>query len=54
MLGIIATGPIMARLAGMGVGVAVDGLMGALIGMRTPEFEAKRNEAKTYLKGRIR
>ena len=44
----------MAVLAGMGVGGAVDGLIGALIGMGIPEFEAKRNEAKTYLKGRIK
>jgi hypothetical protein len=44
----------MAGLAGMGVGGAVDGFMGALIGMGIPEFEAKRYEAKTYLKGRIK
>jgi hypothetical protein len=44
----------MAVSAGMGVGGAVDGLIGTLIGMGMPEFEAKRNEAKTYLKGRIK
>jgi len=44
----------MAVLAGMGVGGAFDGFTGALIGMGVSEFEAKRNEAKTYLKGRIK
>src|ERR1700686_5777135 len=40
----IAAGPIMAGLAGLGVGGAVGGLTGALIFMGIPEFEAKRYE----------
>jgi hypothetical protein len=42
----IAAGPIMATLAGMGVGGAVGGLTGALIGMGIPEFEAKKYEGR--------
>jgi len=42
----IAAGPIMAGLAGMGVGGAVGGVTGALIGMGIPEFEAKRYEGR--------
>ncbi len=38
----VAAGPIMAALAGAGVGGAVLGLTGALIGMGIPEYEAKR------------
>ena len=41
---LIAAGPIMAGLAGLGVGGAVGGLVGALIGMGIPEYEAKRYE----------
>lgn len=41
---LIAAGPIMATLAGMGVGGTVGGLAGALIGAGIPEFEAKRYE----------
>src|SRR5215469_2825603 len=41
---LIAAGPIMATLAGVGVGGAVGGLTGALIGAGIPEFEAKRYE----------
>ncbi len=40
----IAAGPIMAGLAGLGVGGAVGGLIGALVGMGIPEYEAKRYE----------
>ena len=40
----IAAGPIMAGLAGLGVGGTVGGVTGALIGMGIPEFEAKRYE----------
>jgi hypothetical protein len=40
----IAVGPIMATLAGVGVGGAVGGLVGALVGMGIPEYEAKRYE----------
>jgi hypothetical protein len=42
----IAAGPIMAALAGAGVGGAVLGLAGALIGMGIPEYEAKRYEGR--------
>lgn len=38
----IAAGPIMAGLAGLGVGGAVGGLVGALVGLGIPEYEAKR------------
>lgn len=41
---LIAAGPIMAALAGAGVGGTVGGITGALIGMGIPEFEAKRYE----------
>lgn len=40
----IAAGPIVAGLAGLGVGGAVGGLVGALVGMGIPEYEAKRYE----------
>src|ERR1700687_4074844 len=43
---LIAAGPIMAALAGMGVGGTVGGLTGALIGVGIPEFEAKRYEGR--------
>jgi hypothetical protein len=42
----IAAGPIMATLAGMGVGGTVGGLTGALIGLGIPEYEAKRYEGR--------
>ncbi|SRR5579885_3669985 len=42
----IAAGPIMATLAGVGVGGAVGGIAGALIGMGIPEYEAKRYEGR--------
>jgi len=40
----IAAGPIMAMLAGAGVGATVLGITGALVGMGIPEYEAKRYE----------
>ena len=43
---LIAAGPIMAGLAGLGAGGAVGGLVGALVGMGIPEFEAKRYEGR--------
>jgi len=43
---LIAAGPIMATLAGMGVGGAVGGVTGGLIGLGIPEFEAKRYEGR--------
>jgi hypothetical protein len=42
----VAAGPIMAALAGIGVGGAVGGLTGALIGLGIPEYEAKRYEGR--------
>jgi hypothetical protein len=39
---LIAAGPIMATLAGIGVGGAVGGFTGGLIGLGIPEYEAKR------------
>jgi hypothetical protein len=43
---LIAAGPIMATLAGIGVGGAVGGFTGAMIGMGIPEYEAKRYEGR--------
>src|ERR1700723_1696704 len=43
---LIAAGPIMATLAGMGVGGTIGGLTGALIGVGIPEYEAKRYEGR--------
>lgn len=43
---LIAAGPIMAGLAGLGVGGVVGGFTGALIGMGIPEYEAKRYEGR--------
>jgi hypothetical protein len=43
---LIAAGPIMAGLAGLGVGGAVGGFTGALVGMGIPEYEAKRYEGR--------
>jgi hypothetical protein len=41
---LIAAGPIVASLAGLGVGGTVGGIVGALIGLGIPEYEAKRYE----------
>ena len=41
---LIAAGPIVAALAGVGAGGAVGGVVGALVGMGIPEYEAKRFE----------
>jgi tetrahydromethanopterin S-methyltransferase subunit C len=46
---LIAAGPIMAGLAGLGVGGAVGGLVGGLVGLGIPEYEAKRYEG--HVKG---
>lgn len=43
---LIAAGPIVAALAGMGAGGAIGGLVGALVGMGIPEYEAKRYEGR--------
>jgi hypothetical protein len=42
----VAAGPIMATLAGVGVGGAVGSIVGALVGMGMPEYEAKRYEGR--------
>jgi hypothetical protein len=42
----IAAGPIMAALAGVGVGGAVGGFTGALVGLGIPEYEAKRYQGR--------
>lgn len=42
----IAAGPIMAALAGAGAAGVVGGLVGALVGMGIPEYEAKRYEGR--------
>lgn len=39
---LVAAGPLMAALAGLGVGGALGGISGALIGAGLPEYEAKR------------
>jgi hypothetical protein len=40
-IGLVAAGPIVATLAGLGAGAAAGGLTGALIGLGLPEHEAK-------------
>jgi hypothetical protein len=42
----IAAGPIMALMAGVGVGGTVGTLVGGLVGMGMPEYEAKRYEGR--------
>lgn len=41
---LLAAGPLVSILAGLGAGSAVGGLTGGLIGMGFPEYEAKRYE----------
>ena len=43
---LIAAGPIVAMLAGAGVGGAVGSISGGLIGLGLPEYEAKRYEGQ--------
>jgi hypothetical protein len=43
---LIAAGPLMATLAGVGAGAAAGGVVGVLIGMGIPEYEAKRYEGR--------
>jgi len=43
---VLAAGPLMAMLGGIGVGSAVGGLAGALVGAGIPEYEAKRYEGR--------
>jgi hypothetical protein len=40
-LALVAAGPVVAALTGLGVGAAAGGLTGALIGLGVPEHEAK-------------
>jgi len=42
----IAAGPLIAALSGIGVGGVVGGLAGALVGLGSPEYEAKRYEGR--------
>lgn len=41
-----AAGPVLAMLGGMGAGVALGGMTGALVGSGVPEYEAKRYEGR--------
>jgi hypothetical protein len=43
---LIAAGPLVAGLAGLGAGGAVGGLLGALVGLGIPEYEARRYEGR--------
>ena len=43
---LIAAGPIVAALAGLGVGGTLGGIVGALVGLGIPEFEAKQYEGR--------
>jgi hypothetical protein len=43
---LIAAGPVIAALTGVGSGGVVGGLIGALVGMGIPEYEAKRYEGR--------
>ena len=42
----IAAGPLMGMLGGIGVGTAIGGFTGALIGLGIPEYEARRYEGR--------
>ncbi len=43
---LVAAGPIVAALAGVGAAGAVGGIIGGLVGMGVPEYEAKRFEGR--------
>jgi hypothetical protein len=43
---LLAAGPIVAGLAGLGAGGAVGGLIGGLVGLGIPEYEAKRYDGR--------
>lgn len=43
---LIAAGPVIAALTGVGSGGVVGGLVGALVGIGIPEYEAKRYEGR--------
>jgi Heat induced stress protein YflT domain len=42
----VAAGPILGLLSGIGVGGVLGGITGALVGLGTPEYEAKRYEGR--------
>jgi hypothetical protein len=42
----VAAGPIMGLLGGIGLGSAIGGITGALIGLGIPEYEARRYEGR--------
>ena len=50
---LIAAGPILSTLAGIGVGGAIGGFTGALIGVGIPEYEAKRYEGRLQKGGML-
>jgi hypothetical protein len=43
---LIAAGPVIAALSGIGSGGVLGGIIGALVGMGIPEYEAKRYEGR--------
>jgi hypothetical protein len=43
---LLAAGPLIAALAGLGAGGALGGIVGALVGLGIPEYEAKRYEGR--------
>ena len=46
-LGMLTTaGPVMSLLSGVGVGCVIGGLIGALIGLASPRYEAKRYQGR--------
>ena len=48
---LLAAGPVLAALAGIGAGGTVGGLIGGLVGMGIPEYEAKRYEGRIQAGG---
>ena len=48
---VVAAGPIVAALAGIGVGGALGGFAGVLIGVGIPEYDAKRYERRILKAG---
>jgi hypothetical protein len=50
---LIVAGPIVAALAGVGAGGTFGGMIGALVGMGVPEYEAKRYEGRIKLGGAL-